>query len=141
MSVRAGGWGILGRAIGLPADAVVSALGEPVARRLTGEDLWLVFEAPGRRLRVRCDAAREGADVASWTLSFDPGPPSLREAAEPLGLWPQAAPDIAAELSGGSPILRAVAGAAEGRVHSLTVSVEDGRIHKVTLFDEPPEWL
>lgn len=139
MSIRAGGWDILGRAIGLPADAVVSALGEPVARRLTGEDLWLVFEAPGRRLRVRCDAAREGAEVASWTLSFDAGPPSLREAAEPLGLWPQASPDIAAELSEGSPILRAVA--AEGRMRSLTVSVEDGRIHRVTLFDEPPEWL
>lgn len=139
MSIRAGGWDILGRAIGLPADAVISALGEPVARRLTGEHLWLVFEAPGRRLRVRCDAAREGTEVASWTLSFDAGPPSLREAAEPLGLWPQASPDIAAELSEGSPILRAVAG--EGRMHSLTVSVEDGRIHRVTLFDEPPEWL
>ena len=88
---------------------------------------------------MRCDAARERAEVASWTLSFDAGPPSLREAAEPLGLWPQAAPDIAAELSEGSPILRTVA--AEGRMHSLTVSVEDGRIHKVTLFDEPPEWL
>jgi hypothetical protein len=50
-------------------------------------------------------------------------------------------PDIAAELSEGSPILRAVAGAAEGRVHSLTVSAKGGRIHKVTLFDEPPEWL
>lgn len=139
MSSQAGGWDILGHAIGLPADAVVSALGEPVARRQTGEDLWLVFEAPGRRLRVRCDAAREGAAVASWTLSFDAGPRSLREAAEPLGLWPQAAPDIPAELSGGAPIHRAVA--AEGRTHSLTVSVEDGRIHKVTLFDEPPEWL
>jgi hypothetical protein len=34
-----------------------------------------------------------------------------------------------------------VAGAAEGRVHSLTVSAKGGRIHKVTLFDEPPEWL
>ncbi len=139
MSIQARGWDILGRAIGLPADAVISALGEPVARRLTGEDLWLVFEAPGRRLRVRCDAAREGAEVASWTLSFDAGPPSLREAAEPLGLWPQASPDVHAELSEGSPIHRAVAG--EGRTHSLTVSVEDGRIHKVTLFDEPPEWL
>jgi hypothetical protein len=139
LSIRAGGWNILGRAIGLPADAVVSALGEPVARRLTGEDLWLVFEAPGRRLRVRCDVAREGAEVTSWTLSFDAGPRSLREATEPLGLWPQVAPDIAAELYEGSPILRAVA--AEGRMHSLTVSVEDGRIHKVTLFDEPPEWL
>jgi hypothetical protein len=141
LSIRAREWDILGRAIGLPADTVVSALGEPVARSLTGEDLWLVFEAPGRRLRMRCDAAREGAEVASWTLSFDAGPASLREATEPLGLWPQAAPDIPARLSEGSPILRAVAGAAEGCMHSLTVSVEDGRIHKVTLFDEPPEWL
>jgi hypothetical protein len=139
LSIGARGWGILGRAIGLPADAVVSALGEPVARRLTGEDLWLVFEAPGTRLRVRCDASRERAEVASWTISFDAGPPSLREAAEPLGLWPQAAPDVPAEQSEGSPILRAVA--AEGRMHSLTVSVEDGRIHRITLFDEPPEWL
>jgi hypothetical protein len=141
LSIRAGGWDILGRAIGLPADALISALGEPVARRLTGDALWLVFEGLGRRLRVRCDAAREGAEVASWTLSFDAGPATLREAAEPLGLWPQAVPDIAAELSEGSPILRAVAGAAEGRVHSLTVSAKGGRIHKVTLFDEPPEWL
>ncbi len=139
MSIQGEGWEILGRAIGLPAADVVSALGEPVARRQTGEDLWLVFEAPGRRLRVRCDAVREEAAVASWTLSFDAGPSSLQEAAEMLGLWPQAAPDIPAELYEGSPILRAVK--AEGRTHSLTVSVKRGRIHKVTLFDEPPEWL
>lgn len=139
MSIPAAGWGILGRAIGAPAHALVSALGEPVARRLSGDDLWLVFEGPGCRLRVRCDAAPEGADVASWTLSFDAGPPTLREAAEPLGLWPQAAPDIAAGESEDAPILRAVGVA--GRVHSLTASIKNGRIHRITLFDEPPEWL
>lgn len=139
MSFHAAGWDILGRAIGAPAKALVSALGEPVARRQSGDDLWLIFEAPGCRLRVRCDAAREGAEVASWTLSFEAGPPTLREAAEPLGLWPQVAPDVAAEESEGVQVLRAVGAA--GRLHSLTARIGNGCIQKVTLFDEPPEWL
>lgn len=138
MRVRAGGWGILGRALGIPAAALEAALGEPAARRSSGDDLWLVFEAPGHRLRVRCDAARRN-EVASWTLSFDAGPPTLRKAVEPLGLWPQAAPDISAGESEGALILRAVAD--RGRRLSLTASVQYGCIHQVTLFDEPPEWL
>lgn len=141
MSPRAGKWEILGRALGLSPEAIISALGEPAARRRTGDDLWLVFEAPGRMLRVRCLGAGEGAEVASWTLALEAGPSTLREAAEPLGLWPEVAPDVAAEMAEGSPILRVVAGAAEGRMHSLAASVEAGRIHKITLFDEPPEWL
>lgn len=122
----------------MPAAALEAALGRPVARRSSGDDLWLVFEAPGHRLRVRCDATRRD-EVASWTLSFDAGPKTLREAVEPIGLWPQAAPDVSAAESEGTLILRAVA---DRDCHlSLTASIQNGCIHQVTLFNEPPEWL
>ena len=139
MSRGAGGWKVLGRAIGRPVESLMPALGEPVVRRRVGGDLWLVFVAPGRRLRVRCNVSGGTAEVAAWTVSYDEGLPTLREAAEPLGLWPAVAPDVAAERFEGRAILRAVTG--PDAVHSLIAGIEHGRIRKITLFNEPPEWM
>lgn len=141
MRPRAGDWRILGDAIGRSADAVVLALGEPVARSHKGFDLWLAFEAPGRSLLVRCDASGADPRVASWTLSFDAGPATLREAAEPLGLWPACAPDVAAPRERRPMIRRVVPDRATGDLYSLTASLGGGRVRKITLFDERPEWI
>ena len=133
-------WGILGRAIGLEAESLISTLGEPTARRTDGPDLWLAFEAPGKRLLVRCEASGDRRKVAAWILSFHAGPLTLREACEPLGLWPACAPDVAAQA--GEPLVRrAIPGAQEGVIHSLTASVGGGKFQRIALFNEPPDWL
>ena len=139
--MRPQGWDILGRALGLDAEVVVAALGEPASRRTDDSDLWLAFEAPGRRLLLRCEASGEGWEVVAWTLSFDAGPPTLREAAEPHGLWPACRPDVAAAGAREPLIRRAVPGARTGDLHSLTASVRGDRFERLALFNERPEWL
>jgi hypothetical protein len=85
---------------------------------------------------------RLGADrrVASWTLSLPGGASTLREAAEPAGLWPACAPDAEADATG-SPLLRRRLPGPEGSTdRSLTATVRGGRIVALTAFDEPPDW-
>jgi hypothetical protein len=64
---------------------------------------------------------------------------TLREAAEPLGLWPACAPDERVPVGSGL-LCRPLADAATGATHSLTATVRDGRIVQIAVFDEPPEW-
>lgn len=142
MSATAGDWAILGQAIGIPAESLIASLGVPAARREVGDDLWLIFRAPGLTLRVRCDARPGSQPVHAWTLSLEAGPPTLREAAEPFGLWPACQPDVEVDSSRPAPpIRRAVPGSASGCLHTFTAAVSAGRIRRLALFDEAPDWL
>jgi hypothetical protein len=142
VSAASADWSILGRAVGVPASEVEVALGDPEARRTTGSDRWLVFRAPGVRLRVRCaGSSDEAAVVASWSLTFESGFQSLREATEPFGLWPACAPDETASTPGGGLIRRAITrGSSDARL-TLTATVRGNAIQKLDLFDEEPDWL
>ncbi len=78
--------------------------------------------------------------MASWTLGLSPGALTLREAAEPVGLWPACAPDAPA-AGAGLPLLRRRLPDPEGGAdRSLTASIRGGRIVALTAFDEPPDW-
>lgn len=143
-----------------PAGEVRGRLGPPDLERRVGPDRWLVYRRGTLSVRVRCRtmrgedgtmeerdrAQRAGAPaepeerVASWTASFAQSLPSLRAAAERVGLWPEIAPDETP--AGDVPMLRRPLPDPEsGAVHSLTAGVRDGRIFQLTAFDEPPEWL
>jgi hypothetical protein len=120
---------------------LLAELGEPEARQVTGGEEWLVYRAAGCTLRVRC-AVPEGEvpRVASWSVSFEEGPATLREAAEPLGLWPACAPDEEAVRSD-LPLIRRAVGSPGGTLRSCTAGTRDGRIRWLALFDEEPDWL
>lgn len=137
--------------VGRPERELLRRLGEPRARRSVGRDRWLLYERRGARLRIRCRS--EGPEgtyrVASWTATLARGRRSLREATEPLGLWPAAEPDEEASAADVPLLRRAVraesldrpGGTADPALRSLTARVRDGRIDQVTLFDEPPDWI
>ncbi len=135
-------------------------LGPPDLERRIGPDRWLVYHRGTLSVRVRCRTMRgeggamderdrvqrasspedPGERVASWTASFEDALPSLRAAAERVGLWPDCAPDEVPARD--VPMLRRPLPDREtGAVHSLTAGVRDGRIFQLTAFDEPPEWL
>ncbi len=125
------------RLIGAGPDEVTRRLGRPVADRSAGGGRWLRFEGRGWGLRVRLGADHR---VASWTLRLPGGASTLREATEPVGLWPACAPDAAAG-SAGRPLLRRRLSGPEGSTdRSLTATVRGGRIVALTAFDEPPDW-
>ncbi|MGD8496290.1 MAG: hypothetical protein PVF05_08865 [Gemmatimonadales bacterium] len=129
--------------IGMDEAQLEARLGPPDARRATGGDLWLVFETPAGRLRVRCRPAGGAPPrVASWTLGLAVPAATLREALEPLGLWPAAGPDAAAAAVA-EPLVRRALPAAEAaaEAHSLTATIRGGRFTHVSVFDEPPDWL
>lgn len=127
--------------VGLPAREAVARLGPPETDRRVGSDRWLVFRSGDTRLRVRCrrEAApgEERDRVASWTASFGGGRETLRGAAEPLGLWPAAAPDA---RPGEGPLLRRCLRSPSGVVRSLTAEGRGGRIERLTVWEELPEW-
>lgn len=140
-------WGDL---MGASESEVRERLGEPVARRSTAGELWLVFDTPPGRLRMRCRG--DGISpprVASWTVTFEPPYDSLAEAADAVGLWPAAGPDVAA-ADVGHPLVRrplrvrrrddGVGDAADGFA-SLTATIRQGRFDRLSVFDEPPDWL
>lgn len=129
--------------IGMNEARLESRLGAPDARHTAGADLWLVFETPAGRLRVRCHPVGGGPPrVASWTLGLAVPAATLREATEPLGLWPSAGPDVGAAAVAEPLVRRALAAAHEAaEVHSLTATIRDGRFTHVSVFDEPPDWL
>ena len=141
MSCGSADWHSLGRAIGAPASRLQSALGDPESRHSIGADQWLVFLAPGRRLRVRCEGRGEQATVCSWSLTLESGLPTLRKATEPFGLWPACAPDAPSDESEERLIRRAIAIDPREASLTLTATVRDGLIRKLDLFDEEPDWL
>lgn len=128
--------------LGLPEAALGERLGEPAARREVGAECWLVFERPGLRLRVRCAAGGPGSDrtVRSWSVTFDRARSTLREAAEPLGLWPACAPDRRAEELEAPLARRGLGGGEAGPERSLTAVTGAGGFRKLAAFDEAPEW-
>ena len=120
---------------------LLAELGEPETRQVTGVEEWLVFRASGCTLRLRCVASDgELPRVASWSVSYEKGPATLREAAEPLGLWPACAPDEVVARSE-LPLIRRAVGAPGATQRSCTAGVCDGRIRWLALFDEEPDWL
>lgn len=119
--------------------------GRPAARRQTGGDVWLVYERPELGLRVRLappdgSPSDAGPVAASWIAGFSAGFPRLSDAARRVGLWPDAAPDEAADRVG-YPLVRRALPADRGRTHSLTATVRGGRFTHISVFDEPPDWL
>lgn len=140
--------GGLGDLVGRSEREVLARFGRPDVERRAGEDRWLVYGLDGVSLRIRCrnggaarpaEASAEGtARVASWTATLAEGRSTLRQAAEPLGLWPTCAPDADARaVESGMVRRRFRAGRA---VHSMTARVRAGAFDQVTLFDEEPEW-
>jgi hypothetical protein len=126
--------------LGMDDGQLEERLGPPDTRQPVDGDLWLVFETTAGRLRVRCHAQEEPR-VASWTLALAEPTDTLREAVEPLGLWPAASPDI--EATGVvEPLARRAltAPGGEGLV-SLTATVRGHRFTHVSVFDEAPDWL
>jgi len=117
--------------------------GAPESRRTAGEDLWLVYEVGPGRLRVRCAAYAAGTPrVASWTLTLREPRDTLSSAARVVGLWPAAAPDaVAADVE--TPLVRRPlrVPAARDVPCSLTATVRAGRFDRLSVFDEPPDWL
>lgn len=155
--------------IGADGDELERRLGAPDARREVGDDSWLIFRREDVTLRVRCEAggsggrapedpssaasgdaedagARSGPPgvrVASWTVTFQEPRPTLREAVEPLGLWPACAPDVEAddvETEGGRLVRRALPDPSGPGAHSLTAGVAGRGFDRVAAFDEAPEW-
>lgn len=146
----------LANAVGRPPGQLREEIGPPDRERRVGDDLWLVFERAGGTLRVRCrgpadpgaggdgenrpDDGPGGAVVTSWTLSLSAGATSLREATEPLGLWPACAPDAeAGDVT--APLVRRALEGPDGARRTLTATVRGGRITGITVFDEAPDWL
>lgn len=128
--------GLLRAPVGRLLEAVA---GEPATDRRSRGERWLVFERGDLSLRVRCEEVGGQERVASWTATFGEPPSSLRAAAEPLGLWPELAPDADAATS--EPMIRRpLPAAGGGAVHSVTAAVRDGGILQLTAFDEPPDW-
>jgi hypothetical protein len=125
---------------------VTAWLGAPAAARDIGGDAWQVYELEQGSLRLRWTPAGGGvaeARIASWTLTLAEPASSLREATEPLGLWPAAAPDATAgEVR--TPLVRRSLPAGRpgsGPLQTLTATVRYGAFTQVSVFDEAPDWL
>lgn len=132
-------WGDL---IGASEADVRGRLGEPVARRSAAADVWLVFDAPPGRVRVRCrDDGISPPRVASWTVTFDTPHDNLSEAARAVGLWPAVHPDVAAIDVDRPLVRRPLRVPSRDGFLSLTATIRDGRFDRLSVFDEPPDWL
>lgn len=121
-------------------------LGEPKTVRTSGDGEWRMYDLESGSLRLRVVASSDpqvGGRVASWTLTLSVPAGSLREATEPLGLWPAVSPDVkAADVK--QPLIRrplSIEGASVRGVHTLTATVRYGAITQVSAFDEAPDWL
>lgn len=126
--------------VGAPESSLRGRFGEPAALREVGEGGWWRWSAPGWELRVRCAPGPGGEGrVASWSLLWSEGRPTLREAVEPLGLWPAASPDVTPEELD-LPLARRGLSVGGGPERSLTVGSRGGRFVRVTCFDEEPDW-
>ena len=122
--------------LGAFADTARARFGPPAVDRRVGRDRWLRFEGAGWSLRVRARPRRteEGARIRSWTVACERGFDTLGDALRAFSL------DRAAPTPEGAELRLPLRDTA-GRVHSLTASRRGGRIHAVSAFDEPPEWL
>ena len=129
--------------VGLSESELSDRFGAPKSRAGTAGALWLVHETDQGQVRLRLSRTdpESEARVASWTLNLRRGRDTLRQATEALGLWPAAAPDVAAsDLD--LPLARRPLPAPGGeRMHSLTASIRQGRFTRVSVFDEAPDWL
>lgn len=123
--------------VGVPAAEARERLGDPAVERPAGSGRWMVWEGEGWRLRAR---AGEDGTIVSWSLAWAEGRPTLRTATEPLGLWPGAAPDAAADGLDAPLARRGLEDPGGGDGRSLTATVRGGRFVRVAVFDEPPEW-
>lgn len=138
--------------VGLPEGRLTVRLGEPDASRGLAGESWWTWSGSGWRLRVRCAAPADdrsggtdeavpgGRSVASWSLVWSEGRPTLRAALEPLGLWPEAAPDVEAGALDRPLARRGIRPSEDGPELSLTAGVWDGRFVRVACFDEAPDW-
>lgn len=133
--------------VGLPERRLTERLGAPDASRELADESWWTWSGEGWELRVRCgppegrSAAAPGErSVSSWSLVWADGHATLRGAVEPLGLWPEAAPDVAAEELGRPLARRGVRAVEGGPERSLTAGVRDGSFVRVACFDEAPDW-
>ena len=133
---------------GARAENLASRLGEPATVRASESGEWHVYDLDAGSLRLRLtpvgsEDGEAGARVAGWTLSLPEPADTLRGAVEPLGLWPDAAPDErASEVR--MPLIRRPLPADRPRaaaVHTLTATVRYGVITQVSVFDEAPDWL
>lgn len=133
--------------VGLPERRLTGRLGEPDGSRELAEESWWTWSGEGWELRVRCGPPEGGSaagpgerSVSSWSLVWADGHATLRGAVEPLGLWPQAAPDVAAGEMERPLARRGVRVEEDGPELSLTAGVRDGRFVRVACFDESPDW-
>jgi hypothetical protein len=132
---------------GARADSLASRLGEPATVRISEFGEWRIYDLDDGSLRLRLSRSEpEGAEaegrVAGWTLTLSVPADTLREAAEPLGLWPDAAPDERAD-GFRMPLIRRslpTTGAHGAGEHTLTATVRYGVITQVSVFDEAPDW-
>lgn len=133
----------LGTLLGALPTRVRAALGEPGARRRTGESEWWVFDLSGATLRLRFGSpagdSREPG-LSSWTLTYDRGHDRLEEALRPLGLWPAGGPDVRADRLDAPMIRRALPGRDGSGEISLTVTPGPDGFRTVAVFDEAPDW-
>lgn len=115
--------------------------------RLAESGEWRIYDLAAGSLRVRLEDSDHDADasarVASWTLTLSEPAQTLREATEPLDLWPDSAPDERAADVTVPLIRRALPPESAGRefTHSLTATVRYGVITQVSVFDEGPDWV
>lgn len=128
--------------VGAAEEALEGRLGPAGARREVGDECWLVFRRPGVDLRVRCapTGAGGGRTVRSWSATYAEPRATLREAAEPLGLWPACGPDRRAEDLDAPMARRGLGGDGGGPERSFTAVAGAGGFRRVAVFDEPPEW-
>lgn len=123
--------------LGAAAGELEDRLGEPGVDRRVGGQRWLVFELDGiGSLRCRCSPR-----LSSWSLAFDePLPPSLRDAAAAVGLWPELGPDAVADGEGGRTLVRRRVRDRRGDGASATALLGPEGVIRLAIFDEEPEW-
>lgn len=135
----------LARLLGAEPSALRDRLGDPRSDLEMDGQRWMVFELDGvGSLRCRCVPV-----VGTWSLSFAPPlPPSLRDAARSVDLWPQLGPDALPPEEGETLVRRELAvpsgagDAGEGvaGVASATALLRPDGVVRLAAFDEPPEW-
>lgn len=124
--------------IGMGLDELRAELGVPNVERRQNGGVWLVFGLPPFDLRVLC-AGEEHPVVSSCSACLRIPRPTLAEATESLGLWPECSPDEAA-MTVAVPLVRRSLSDRRGGCLSMTATVRSGSFTHVTVFDEEPEW-